>query len=140
MYFYNFDTFLVLVAFFVLFISFVYLTALPNCDRCAASVLFFPVFGIAYSLFAVSFWPCVRYSVAKEAATIAYALSYSGRALFNCIFPIVVGRVADYTKDTYGGYYWAAFTIMILAFVGIIAATIVFIVDYKGCRILYGPD
>ena len=129
-----------LMSYCIVFIAMVYITMISNCDQCAAAITFFPIFGLGYVLFGTSFWPCIRYSVEKEAVTIAYALSYAVRALFNCMAPVFVGSVVDATKEYYGGYYWATFTISGLAAVGIIASTVVFFVDYYGCRALYGVN
>jgi len=127
-----------LSSYILVFISFWYLIMIPNCEKCNSAIAFFPIFGLGYMLFAVSYWPCIRYSVEKEAVTIAYALSYATRSAFNCIAPVFIGSVVDSTKYYYGGYYWGTVTLAGMAFFGIIFSTVVFLVDYYGCRALYG--
>ncbi len=127
-----------LISYTIVFFAMSYVTAIPDCDQCGAAIAFFFIYGVGYVIFSVSYWPCIRYSVEKEAVTIAYALSYAVRALFNCIAPVFVGTVVDATRAQGGGYYWATFTIAGMALFGVIAATVVFFVDYYGCRALYG--
>ena len=104
-----------------------------------APIFYLSMLALGYSIYTAVFWASIPNIVNENLIGTAFGLALALSNIGLVVFPIIVGHIIDYsTKDQ--GYFWASFTLTILACFGIVIVIIIDKIDkHNGVLKSIGP-
>jgi len=87
--------------------------------------------GLFYSTYAAIFWPCVPLVVKENVVGTAYGIITALQNLMLTIIPMVLGAVAEGTKDFHSGYFWTEILLAGIVAIGLSITIWMYFVDIR---------
>ncbi|OMJ89247.1 hypothetical protein SteCoe_8635 [Stentor coeruleus] len=107
----------------------------PDQNKPILPMIFLGLNGLAYSTYITVFWTCIPFIVEEKVIGTAYGGCYSCVNLGFFVIPMLIGYIQENTSSMHG-YLWVNVLLIVLGFIGILTAFVVYRIDINAGRIL----
>lgn len=111
----------------------------PDSHKSLHPVFYTLILGLGDSINSSVIWACIPYLVESRTIGTAFGVSSSVQNLGLSIGPMAVGFINEYTTKDHG-YYWVTLFLAIMAFLGVLTTTAIYIYDMRHGGILNAID